>query len=65
MFTGAATDDVYLWTSSIKQYFVFMCGNSHIMRLHLQQLSFVELPMSGIWAMKGILGTDRPGIGLP
>ena len=28
MFTGAATDDVYLWTSLVKQYFVFMCGNA-------------------------------------
>ena len=27
MFTGAATDDVYLWTSLIKQYFVFMRGD--------------------------------------
>ena len=28
MFTGAATNDVYLWTSLVKQYFVFMRGDA-------------------------------------
>ena len=27
MFTGATTDNVYLWTSLVRQYFVFMCRN--------------------------------------
>ena len=26
-YTGAATDDVYLWTSLVRQYFVFLRGS--------------------------------------
>ena len=28
IYTGAATDDVYLWTSLVRQYFVFMHGTT-------------------------------------
>ena len=41
MFTGAATDDVYLWTSLVKQYFVFMCGNAH------QEVAFAATLLRG------------------
>ena len=64
MFTGAATDDVYLWTSLVKQYFVFMCGNAH------QEVAFAATLLRGAaheWYMgyERRNGTDRPGIGLP
>ena len=64
MFTGATTDDVYLWTSLVNSI-LCSCAEMHIKRLHSQQPSFVEQPMSGIWATKGVMGTDHPGIGLP
>ena len=41
MFTGAATDDIYLWTSLVKQYFVFMCGNAH------QEVAFTATLLRG------------------
>ena len=41
MSTGAATDDVYLWTSLVKQYFVFMCGNAH------QEVAFAATLLCG------------------
>ena len=41
MFTGAATDDVYLWTSLVQQYFVFMCGNAH------QEVAFAATLLRG------------------
>ena len=41
MFTGAATDDVYLWTSLVKQYFVFMKGEAH------QEVAFAATLLRG------------------
>ena len=41
MFTGAATDDVYLWTSLVEQYFVFMCRNAH------QEVAFTATLLRG------------------
>ena len=40
-FTGAATDDVYLWTLLVKQYFVFMSGNAH------QEVAFAATLLHG------------------
>ena len=63
MFTGAATDDVYLWTSLVKQYFVFMCGNAH------QEVAFAAPLLRGA-AHEWYLGYEKrngnrpPGIGL-
>ena len=41
MFTGAATDDVYLWTSLVKQYFVFMQGDAQ------QEVAFAATLLRG------------------
>ena len=41
MFTGAATDDVYLWTSLVKQYFVFMKGDAQ------QEVAFAATLLRG------------------
>ena len=41
MFTGAATDDVYLWTSLVKQYFVFMRGDAQ------QEVAFAATLLRG------------------
>ena len=52
MFTGAATDDVYLWTSLVKQYFVFMCGNAH------QEVAFAATLLRGA-AHEWYLGYEK------
>ena len=52
MFTGAATDDVYLWTSLVKQYFVFMCGNAH------QEVAFAATLLRGV-AHEWYLGYEK------
>ena len=52
MFTGAATDDVYLWTSLVKQYFVFMCGNAH------QEVAFAATLLRGA-AHEWYMGYER------
>ena len=52
MFTGAATDDVYLWTSLVKQYFVFMCRNAH------QEVAFAATLIRGA-AHEWYLGYER------
>ena len=65
MFTGAASDDVYpldVISKVVLCVHVRECASGGCF---LQQLSFVEQAMSGIWAMKGVMGTDHPGIGLP
>ena len=41
MFTGAVTDDVYLWTSLVKQYFVFMKGDAE------QEVAFAATLLRG------------------
>ena len=41
MYTGAATDDVYLWTSLVKQYFVFMKGDAQ------QEVAFAATLLRG------------------
>ena len=41
MYTGAATDDVYLWTSLVKQYFVFMKGDAE------QEVAFAATLLRG------------------
>ena len=52
MFTGVATDDVYIWTSLTKQYFVFMCGNAH------QEVAFVATLLLGA-AHEWYMGYER------
>ena len=52
MFTGAATDDVYLWTSLVKQYFVFMCRNAH------QEVAFAATLLRGA-AHEWYLGYEK------
>ena len=52
MFTGAATDDVYLWTSLVKQYFVFMCGNAQ------QEVAFAATLLRGA-AHEWYMGYER------
>ena len=52
MFTGAATDDVYLWTLLVKQYFVFMCGNAH------QEVAFAATLLRGA-AHEWYLGYEK------
>ena len=52
MFTGAATDDVYFWTSLVKQYFVFMCGNAH------QEVAFAATLLRGA-AHEWYLGYEK------
>ena len=52
MFTGAATDDVYLWTSLVKQYFVFMCGNAQ------QEVAFAATLLRGS-AHEWYMGYER------
>ena len=52
MFTGAATDDVYLWTSLVKQYFVYMCGNAH------QEVAFAATLLRGA-AHEWYLGYEK------
>ena len=52
MFTGAVTDDVYLWTSLVKQYFVFMNGNAH------QEVAFAATLLRGA-AHEWYMGYER------
>ena len=41
IYTGAATDDVYLWTSLVRQYFVFMHGTTQ------QEVAFAATLLRG------------------
>ena len=57
-YTGNASDDVYLWTSLVRQYFVFMCGTAR------QEVAFAATLLRGA-AHEWYLGYERRNGGRP
>ena len=51
-YTGAASDDVYLWTSLVRQYFVFMRGSPQ------QEVAFAATLLRGT-AHEWYLGYEK------
>ena len=57
-YTGNASDDVYLWTSLVRQYFVFMCRTAR------QEVAFAATLLRGA-AHEWYLGYERRNGGRP